>query len=71
MIEAPAGTPKLYLDVRDVPAVLKAFIEATTTPLMNTLKFKRNEAAKELVGWFNSTVLPAKHPRSRKRIGAR
>lgn len=49
---------KMYLDVRDVPDVLKTFVKTTATPLMNTQKFKRNETAKDLIAWFNEAVIP-------------
>ena len=52
------GKDSVHLDVRDVPDCLKKFIETTSTPLTNTKKFRRNEAAKKLLTWFNETVIP-------------
>lgn len=57
-VSSVGGKDSVHLDVRDIPDVLKKFIEATATPVMNTKKFRRNEAAKELLTWFNETVIP-------------
>lgn len=51
-----------YLCAGDIPKLLKAFIQMTSTAKVGTSKYRRSEAAKELNAWFTETVMPALYP---------
>lgn len=51
-----------YLLARDIPKLLDAFIQMTSTAKVGTSKYRRSEAAMELKAWFNETVMPALYP---------
>lgn len=51
-----------YLRAHDIPKLLDAFIQLTSTAKVGTSKYSRSEAAMELKAWFNETVMPALYP---------
>ena len=50
------------LCARDIPKILDAFIQKTSTAKIGTSKHSRSENARELNAWFKTTVMPALYP---------
>ena len=62
-----------YLRVRDIPKLLEAFIQKTSKAKTGSRKQSRAVDAKELLDWFNATVMPALYPNEsfkEQRIGS-